>query len=37
MQKYAAEVEALYSGVEPGKASVAMPSVQTADTSSSMR
>jgi long-chain acyl-CoA synthetase len=37
MQKYAAEVEALYSGKEPGKASVAMPSVQTADTSSSMR
>jgi long-chain acyl-CoA synthetase len=37
LQKYAAEVEALYSGEEPGKTSIEKPKAQTADARSSER
>ncbi len=37
LQKYAAEVEALYSGEEPGKTSIEKPKAQTADARSSVR
>jgi long-chain acyl-CoA synthetase len=37
LQKYAAEVEALYSGEEPGKTSIEKPKAQTANARSSVR
>jgi long-chain acyl-CoA synthetase len=37
LQKYAAEVEALYSDEEPGKTSIEKPKAQTADARSSVR